>query len=258
MAAPWAMISSSVAGRGNRCESDHSGPPAVAAPSDTWRQLAAGVDAHSVRRENRPVGADLQTNLVSEISRLRASIDRAAAAAEITLTGHPPASADDDPRSPLAEYEELCRQLAALRERVAVAEYRNEGPRALRAELATLLFFGRTLQADADNWRSALEAQIKELERPRTAARQEREGLAAEREKLARCRDALQSAILQTAARMAQQDRGECRRTVPVFTLDEGLTVCSVSVSCPRRGLRFARLWLVTLNGSHDVLVRRE
>lgn len=161
MAAPWAMISSSVAGRGNRCESDHSGPPAVAAPSDTWRQLAAGVDAHSVRRENRPVGADLQTNLVSEISRLRASIDRAAAAAEITLTGHPPASADDDPRSPLAEYEELCRQLAALRERVAVAEYRNEGPRALRAELATLLFFGRTLQADADNWRSALEAQIK-------------------------------------------------------------------------------------------------
>ena len=36
-------------------------------------------------------------------------------------------------------------------------------------------------------------------------------------------RDALQSTILQTAARMAQQNRGECRRTLPVFTLGEGL-----------------------------------
>ena len=169
-----------------------------------------------------------------------------------------PASADDDPRSPLAEHAELCRQLAALHERVAVAECRNEGPHALRAELATLLFFARALQADTDNWASAFEEQIKELGRQKTAARKERERLAADREKLARRRDALQSTILQTAARMAQQYRGECRRTIPVVTVGEGLTVCSVSVSCPRRGFRSAKQWLVTLTRSNDVLVRRE
>jgi hypothetical protein len=43
-----------------------------------------------------------------------------------------------------------------------------------------------------------------------------------------------------------------------VLTLDQGLTVCSVSVSCPRRGIRFAKQWLVTLDRSHDLLVRRE
>jgi hypothetical protein len=221
-------------------------------------QLSAGVDAHSVRRENRPLGVDPQANLVSEIAQLKVSIDRAAAATEITLAGHQPASADDDPRSPPAEHKELCRQLAALRERVALAENRNEGPHALRAELATLEFFARALQADTDNWRSVLEEQMKELGRKKTAARKERESLAADRAKLARRRDALQFTILQTAARMAQQYRGECRRTIPVFTLGEGLTVCSVSVSCPRRGFRFGKQWLVTLTRSHDVLVRRE
>jgi hypothetical protein len=203
------------------------------------------------------MGAEPQTKLVSEIAQLRLSIDCAAAATEITLAAHTPTSGDDDLRSPFAQHEELCRQLAALRERAALAECRNEGPQALRAELATLLFFARTLRGDADSWRSTLEDQIKELERRRAAARRERERLAAEREKLVRHRDALQLTILQTARRVAE-DRGECRKTLPVFTLDEGLTVCSVSVSCPRRGLRFAKQWLVTLNGSRDLLVRRE
>ena len=203
------------------------------------------------------MGAEPETDLVSEIARLRLSIDRAAAAAEITLAAHPPAYKDDDPPSPFAQHKELCRQLAALRERAALAESRDEGPRALRAELATLSFFARTLQGDAENWRSALADQIRELERRRTAARQERERLAAEREQRVQRRDALQLTILQTAGRMAQ-DRGECRKTLPVFRLDEGLTVCSVSVSRPRRGLRVAKQWLVTLNRSHDVLVRRD
>lgn len=200
------------------------------------------------------MGADPQTSLVSEIARLRVSIDRAAAAIENTLVE----SVGNDPGPPPAEYRELCRQLAALRERVTVAELRNEGPRVLRAELATLSFFATTLQADADRWSSALREQSQELERRSAVARKQQEAVAAERDRLARRRDALQLTILHTAARMAQQYRGECRRTIPVFTLGEGLTVCSVSVSCPRRGFRFAKQWLVTLTRSHDVLVKRE
>jgi hypothetical protein len=57
---------------------------------------------------------------------------------------------------------------------------------------------------------------------------------------------------------MAQETRGECRRTLPVITLGEGLTVCSVSVSFPRRGLRLAGQRLVTLSRSHNLLVLRE
>ena len=215
------------------------------------------------------MGAEPEDNLVAEVARLRISLDRAATSTQASLAAHPPAYADGDPRSPVAQHRELCRQLAALRERAAVAESGNEGPRALRAELATLLSFARTLQDDADNWRSTLEVRIKEverqqaaerleLERQQAAARRERERLAAEREKLVRRRDALRSTIVQTAGRMAQQSRGECRNTLPVFTLREGLTICSVSVSSPRRGLRFAKQWLVTLDGSHDLLVRRE
>jgi chromosome segregation ATPase len=203
------------------------------------------------------VGAELQTELASDIARLQASLARAAAATEIALAEHRLACADDGPRPALGERQELCRQLAALRERVALAECRNEGPRALRAELATLLFFARTLRADADSWRSALEGQIEELKRQRAAARQEQDRLAAERGRLVRRRDTLQSTILQTAARIAE-NRGECRRTVPVFSLGEGLNVCSVTVSCPRRGFRCGGHWLVTLDRSHDVLVRRE
>jgi len=204
------------------------------------------------------VGADPQIDLDGELAGLRVSIERAAATTEITLAAPPPVSADDDPGSPRAVRKELGRQLAALRERVALARSRDEGPRALRAELATLLFFARTLEADAAQWRSALELKNEDLERQRIAACQEEERWAADREQLVRSRDALQLRILQTAARMAQQQCGECRRTIPVFTLGDGLTVCSVSVSCPRRGLRLAKLWLVTLSRSHDVLVRRE
>jgi hypothetical protein len=221
-------------------------------------RLSAGVDAHSVRRDNRCMGIDSETNVVSEIAQLEVSIDRAAVATETALADHQPARADNRQPSSLAEHRELSRQLAELGERVALAKRRNEGPRSLRAELATLLFFARTLQADADKWVSAVEEEAEELERITIAAGREQARLAAEREKLVRHRDALQSTILQTAARMAQQNRGECRRTVPVFTLGEGLTVCSVSVSCPRRWFRLGVQWLVTLNRSHEVLVRRE
>lgn len=216
------------------------------------------VDGDSVRRDNQRLAAGAQTNADSEIARLRAAIDRAAAATDVTLARRPPAAPEGDPRFRLADHNELSRQLKALRERVAVAEARNEGPVALRAELATLLSFARTLEDDAARWRSDDEEQEKELERQRAAARHEQERLVADREKLARRRDALQSTILQTGARMAQQYRGECRRTVPVFTLGDGLTVCSVAVSCPRRGFRLAKLWVVTLTRSQDVLVRRE
>jgi len=194
------------------------------------------------------VGADPQTELMSEITALGGSIERAAAATEVILAAHPPE----------AEYQELCRQLAALRERVARAQHRDDDPSAVRAELATLLSFARMLQADTENWRSALTDREKELERQRTAARQERRRLDLERENLVRRRETLQSTILQTAARMAQETRGEWRRTLPVITLGEGLTVCSVSVSFPRRGLRLAGQRLVTLGRSHNVLVRRE
>jgi chromosome segregation ATPase len=194
------------------------------------------------------VGADPQTVLPSEIAQLHAAIDGAARATEIMLADQPP-----EP-----EHQELGRQLAALRERVALAHQRNEGRQALRAELATLLCFARTLQADAEKWSASLAQRADELERQKASARAEQERLVLAREDLVKRREALQSKILQTAARMAQQTRGECRRTLPVFTLGDGLTVCSVSVAYPRRGLRLAGHWLVTLGRSHDVLVRRE
>ncbi|HKO27183.1 MAG TPA: hypothetical protein VJU80_06970, partial [Solirubrobacteraceae bacterium] len=171
-----------------------------------------------------------------------------ALATEIILEGHPPET----------EHQELWRQLCALRERVALAHRRHDDPVALRAELATLLCFARTLQADTENWRSALADRARELERRQAAVRRERQRLDLERENLVQRRETLQSTILQTAARMAQETRGECRRTLPVITLGEGLTVCSVSVSFPRRGLRLAGQRLVTLGRSHNVLVRRE
>jgi hypothetical protein len=205
------------------------------------------------------VDIESSTEVVSEIARLRVLIDRAAAASELALTVGPSASDDDDQCPLVAEHRELRRQLAAVRQRVALSDDRNHGPRALRAELATLLFFARTLEADTDRWRSTLGERTSELERQRAAARRERERLAAERERLLRCRDALQLRIVQTAARLAQRGAGECRRTLPVSELGDGLAVCSVSVSCPRRGLRLAKRWLVTLNASRDdVVVRRD
>lgn len=218
-----------------------------------------GVDAYAVGRKNRRVGAHSQADLFCDIARLTVSIERSAAATETALNERLPVSGDGDPRSPLVEHKELCRQLAALRDRVAQAQDGSEEPRGLRAELATLVFFAETLQADADTWRGALRERVQQLERQRAAERQERERLAAHRARLVRRRDVLELTIGQTSARMARQDGGECRRTVPVFSLGEGLSVCSVSVSCPRRGFRFAKRWLVTLNDSRDdVLVRRE
>jgi hypothetical protein len=194
------------------------------------------------------VGADPQTVLASEIAELHAAIDRAAAATERMLADQAP-----DP-----EHQELSRQLAALRERVESAQHRNDEPSALRAELATLSSFARTLQSDTQTYRAVLATRANELDRQKAAARAEEERLVLAREDLVKRREALQSTILQTAARMAQQTRGECRRTLPVFTLGDGLTVCSVSVAYPRRGLRLAGHWLVTLGRSHDVLIRRE
>jgi hypothetical protein len=194
------------------------------------------------------VGADHKTVLASEIAELSAAIDRAASTTERLLAG----------QEPNPEHQELSRQLAALRERVENAQHRNDDPSALRAELATLACFARTLEADAQQYRAALANQARELERQKAAERAQEERLLVAREDLVKRREALQSTILQTAARMAQQTRGECRRTLPVITLGDGLTVCSVSVAYPRRGLRLAGHWLVTLGRSHDVLIRRE
>lgn len=194
------------------------------------------------------MGADPETVSASEIAELGVSIDRAARTTEMLLVDQPPD----------AEHQELSRQLAALRELVAQAHQRTDGSQALRAELATLSFFARTLQADAESWRAALADRADELERQQASARAEEERLVLAREDLLKRREALQSTILQTAARMAERTSGECRRTLPVFTLGEGLTVCSVSVAYPRRGLRLAGHWLVTLGRSHDVLIRRE
>ena len=194
------------------------------------------------------MGADPETVLASEIAELHGAIDRAASATERMLAD----------QAPNPEHQELCRQLAALRERVENAQDRNDDPSALRAELATLSYFARTLEADAQQYRAVLANHAHELERQKAAERAQEERLVLAREDLVKRREALQSTILQTAARMAQQTRGECRRTLPVFTLGDGLTVCSVSVAYPRRGLRLAGHWLVTLGRSHDVLIRRE
>jgi hypothetical protein len=201
------------------------------------------------------MGVHHQTDLVADIARLSASIERAAAATEMSLTDHP--SADRDPDLVVAEYEELRRQLGALRDREAGAVSLIQDPRELRAELATLLFFADTLQADAHAWRASLEARIEQLERQAAAERRERERVAAERERLLRRRDALQLTIDRTAARIGGPGGGDCRKTLPVYTLGEGVTVCSVVVSKYRRGFRLARCWLVTLNESwDDVLIR--
>src|SRR5206468_2428764 len=140
--------------------------------SAAWASLR--VDAQSGRRENPPVGADPQTVLPSEIAQLHAAIDGAAGATETLLADQPPE----------AEHQELRRQLAALRERVALAHQRKEGPQALRAELATLLCFARTLQADAEKWRAALAERADEIERQNASARAEQERQVLAREDL--------------------------------------------------------------------------
>jgi hypothetical protein len=200
---------------------------------------------------------DAQTHVVSEIARLRASIDREAAAVAKTLNDRPSTSDDDCPRG-WVEHKELRRQLDALHEHVARAPSRSHDRLTLRAEFATLLSFAKTLRTDAKTWRKAFDDGLKELERKETAAREERKRSAAERETLTRRRDALQFTIDETAGRIAQGNGGDCRRTLPLFRLGEALTVCSVVVLSPRKRFRSQKDWLVTLNGSRDqVRVRR-
>jgi hypothetical protein len=201
---------------------------------------------------------DAQTNVVSEIAGLRVSLDREGAAVDTALAKRPSMSEDGYPRREWAEHKELSRQLVGLRERVARARSRSQDQLALRAELATLLSFSKTLRADAENWRAAFEDGLKVLERQETARRQERERLAGEREALLQRRDALQFTIAETAERVAHENGGDCRRTIPVFRLADAVTVCSVAVLSPRKGFRSQRWWLVTLNDSRDrVRVRR-
>ena len=210
------------------------------------------LDACRSPRNDLAVRVVAQTHVVSEIARLQVLIAREAAAVDETLNDHPFASDAD------VEHKELSRQLDALRERVARAPSTSRDHRELRAELATLLFFAKTLRTDAETWRAALKYALKELERKEKAAREERERLAAEREALMQRRDALQRTIDETAGRIAQTNGGDRRNTLPVFSLGEALTVCSVVVLSSRKWLRSQPHWLVTLNDSRDqVRVRR-
>jgi hypothetical protein len=205
------------------------------------------------------MGAEPETDLASEIDRLTLSIDRAAAVTGKTLRYRPSAPQEDDPGRGAAEYNELCRQLRALRDHVGSARSRNAELRALRSELATLLFFAETLQADAVTWRAAVEERIKAQGPENAAARRDQVNLAVEHEELVRRRDTLRLRIDQTAARIARDSGGECRKTLPVYTLGDGVTICSVTVARPRRRLRLARCWVVTLNDARDgVMVRSE
>jgi hypothetical protein len=194
---------------------------------------------------------DAQTHVVSEIARLRVSIGREAGAVDKTLNDHPSKADDDYPRWGWVEHKELSRQLDALRQHMTRAPSRSQDQQDLHAEFATLLPFAKTLRTDAENWRTAFEDGLKEVERKETAAREERERLAAERETLMRRRDALQFAIDDTARGIAQEN-GDCRHTLPVFRLDEALTICSVTVLSPRKKVRSRPDWLVTLNDSRN------
>jgi hypothetical protein len=205
-----------------------------------------------VRRNHSVMPVDAHTDVASEIFRLRVSVGREAAAVDKTLNDHPSGADDDYPRWGSAEHKELGRQLDALHRHLARAPSRSQDQQDLRAEFATLLPFARTLRTDAETWRTAFEDGLKELEREEIAARKERERLAADRETLVRRRDALRLAIDETAVRIAQANRGDCRNTLPVFRLGEGLSVCSVTVLSPRRLFRSQPHWLVTLNDSRN------
>ena len=212
-----------------------------------------------VRRNDSALRIDAQPHVVSEIARLRISIAREAAAVAATLNHHLCVPDDDDDRgSGKVVHRELSRQLEALRAHVAQAPARSRDQPDLRAEFATLLSFAKTLRADTETWRTAVDDRLKELKRMQTAALEERDRLAATRETLMRRRDALQFTIDETAGCIAQENGGDCRHTLPVFRLDEALTVCSVAVLSPRRWFRFQSDWLVTLDDSRDqVRVRR-
>ena len=204
------------------------------------------------------VPVELHTDVGAEIAALQAAIDREADATDRLLGGQLLCARDAEPGSGPTELTELDRQLSALRARVARALRRDDGQLALRAELATLLSFAKTLRADAEACRAAFDEALRGIERREQEARAERERLAAERGALVRRRDALQVQIDQTAARMARDAGGESRRTVPVLTLAAGVTVCSSIVVGPRRRFRSDKRWLVTLNDTrHHMVIRR-
>ncbi len=202
------------------------------------------------------VGTDPRADVAADIAALGASIESDAAAADGALR-QPLAVAEDGTSRQPPEHQELCRQLAALRCRVARAHSELTDPRALRAELATLGFFAQMLRTDADRWQATADEALAELARREAAVRLEQERLAAKREELLRRRDELQAEIERTAAEMAEGTRGEWRRTVPVIQFADAVTVSSITVSSPRRLFRAMRLWLVTLSDDRDsVLVR--
>lgn len=217
-----------------------------------------GVDGAAARQDH--VGVVLVEpgeSVGSEISRLRAEIERVETATETSLVPSP--SWRKCQQSGFAERRELSRQLAALHEHVASARARIQDPWELRAELATLLSFGRTLHSDAQAWRAAREETVRQLERREAAARREWERLAPQRRELARRRDALQFCIDETAERLVQAHGGEARRTPPVFAFGDGITVCSVSVASRLSPFRPWKRWLVTFNESRDgARVRRQ
>lgn len=194
----------------------------------------------------------------SELDELFAAMDCQVAAIVTALNVPPSEFADVDGGAQLAEHRELVRQLGALRDRVARAKAQICDPRELRAELATLLSFARTLRIDAEGLRARLREALEELVRQQAAARLERTRRAAEREQVLRRRDDLEARIVRAAEAIAQGDRAECRRTVPVIALDQDVTVCSMGVASPRRRFRSRRFWLVTLTDTYDeVLARR-
>jgi hypothetical protein len=204
------------------------------------------------------VGSD--SDLAGDIGRLAAAIASEASSIDRTLGEHPCRFEGGDLLwSGQTQHRELRRQLGALRGSVTRAQERSEGDATLlRAELATLLSFAKTLAADSLTWRGDFEAGLRELERREAAAREQRERLTAEREVLIGRRDALQANIDRAARLIAAGSGGEYRRTVPCVALGERVTVVSQWVLCPRKGLRSEKHWLVTLDGAGDqVLVRR-
>lgn len=204
------------------------------------------------------MGTEAQADLAADIAALGASIESAAVAAEGALAHALPPSEQDSGRE-LPEHRELCRQLSALRHRVARARSELTDPHELRAELATLGFFAQTLRADADLWQARAHQTLVELARREAAIRREQELLAAQRDELLRRRDALQAEIDRTAAEVAVGAQGECRRTVPVIQFADAVSVSSITVSTRRKPFRALRLWLVTLSEDRDgVLVKRD
>ena len=209
---------------------------------------------------DRALGSD--SDLARDIARLAAAIASEASSIDRTLGEHPCTLPGGDLLwSGQTQHVELRRQLGALRASVAQAQARSEGDATLlRAELATLLSFAKTLAADSITWRADFEAGLRELERREAAAHAQRERLTAEREALISRRDALQANIDRAARLIAAETGGECRRTVPCIALGERVTVVSQWVLCPRTGLRSEKHWLVTLAGADagdQVLVRR-